>query len=86
MNCIKYHHSLPSLVGECPVESTTQKLKNSFSFKRLASSVADPDPGSSGMGKKSRSGTGMHILDQISESLGTIFGLKFLKSLIRKSF
>ncbi len=41
---------------------------------------ADPDPGSgaflthgSGMGKKSRSGSGMTIPDKISESLETVF-------------
>jgi hypothetical protein len=52
--------------------------------------VADPDPGSgafftsgSGMGRKGRSGSGMNILDHISESLETIFGLKILKSGIR---
>jgi hypothetical protein len=33
------------------------------------------DPGS-GMGKKSRSGSGMNIPDHISESLETIFGVK----------
>ncbi len=36
------------------------------------------DPGS-GMGKKSRSGSGMNIPDHISESLETIFWLKILK-------
>jgi hypothetical protein len=43
-------------------------------------SVADPDPGSdafltpgSGMGKKSRSGSGINIPDHIPESLGTVF-------------
>jgi hypothetical protein len=48
-------------------------------------SVADPDPGSgtfltpgSGMGKKSRSGSGMDIQDHISESLKTIFWVKIL--------
>jgi hypothetical protein len=49
------------------------------------SSVADPypesgafltlDPGS-GMGKKSKSGSGISILDHISESLETIFWVK----------
>ncbi len=37
----------------------------------------------SGMGKKSRSGSGMNILDHISESLETFFELKFLNSLMR---
>jgi hypothetical protein len=32
----------------------------------------------SGMGKKSRSGSGMNIPDNISESLKRIFGLKIL--------
>ncbi len=48
--------------------------------------VADPDPGSgafltpgSGMGKKSRSGSGMNIPDHISESLETILWVKILK-------
>ncbi len=48
--------------------------------------MRDPDPGSgafltpgSGMGKKSRSGSGMDIPDQISESLETIFWVKILK-------
>jgi hypothetical protein len=36
------------------------------------------DPGS-GMGKISRSGSGMNIPDHISESLVTIFGFKILK-------
>jgi hypothetical protein len=36
-------------------------------------SVADPD---SGMGKKSRSGSGVNILDHISESLTIIFWVK----------
>jgi hypothetical protein len=47
------------------------------------SSGADPDPGSgafltpgSGLGKKSRSGSGMNIPDLISESLETIFWVK----------
>jgi hypothetical protein len=47
----------------------------------ITSSVADPDPGSgvfltpgSGMGKKSRSGSGMNIPNYNSESLETIFG------------
>ncbi len=46
-------------------------------------SVADPDPGSSaflthgsGMGKKSRSGSGINIPNHISESLETIFSFK----------
>jgi hypothetical protein len=54
-------------------------------------SVADPDPGSgalltpgSGMGKKSRSGSGMNILDHISESLETMFWVKnYIISLMR---
>ncbi len=52
----------------------------------VATSVADPDPGSgafltpgSGMGKKSRSGSGMNIPDHISESLEQNFGLKIRK-------
>ena len=36
------------------------------------------DPGS-GMGEKSRSGSGMNILDHISESLETTFRVKILK-------
>jgi hypothetical protein len=36
------------------------------------------DPGS-GMGEKSRSGSGMNILDHISESLETIFWVNILK-------
>jgi hypothetical protein len=50
-----------------------------------ASRVADPDLGSgaflapgSGMGKKSRSGSGINIPDHISESLENFFG-KILK-------
>jgi hypothetical protein len=46
----------------------------------MADSVADPDPGSgafltpgSGMGKKSRSGSGMNFLDDFSESLENFF-------------
>jgi hypothetical protein len=41
-------------------------------------SVADPDPVTpgSGIGKKSRSGSGMKITDHISESLETIFWVK----------
>ncbi len=55
-------------------------------------SVADPDPGSgafltpgSGIrdGLKSGSGSGMNNPDHISESLGTIFGLNYLNSLMR---
>jgi hypothetical protein len=47
-------------------------------------SVADLGSGSfltpeSGIGKKSRSGSGMNIPDHISESLETIFCLKILK-------
>jgi hypothetical protein len=41
-------------------------------------SVVDPDPGS-GMGKKSRSGSGMNIFGHISVSLETIFWVKILK-------
>jgi hypothetical protein len=63
-----------------------------------ASNVADPDPGSgafltpgSGMGKKSKSGSGMNILDHISESLETIFFVlkyfnPFMRIRIRESF
>ncbi len=47
--------------------------------------VTDPDPGSgafltpgSGMGNKSRSGSGMNIPTLISEGLETFFGLKIL--------
>jgi hypothetical protein len=54
--------------------------------KLVYGSVADPDPGSgvfltpgSGMGKKSRSGSGMNILDHISESLETIFWVNIHK-------
>ncbi len=50
------------------------------------SSVADPDLGSgtfltpvSGMGKKSGSGSGIRIGDNISESLETIFCVKLLQ-------
>jgi hypothetical protein len=59
----------------CEVQKGEQKHENR---------VADPGPGAfltpgSGMGKKSRSGSGMNILDHISsESLETIFGLKIL--------
>jgi hypothetical protein len=51
----------------------------------LPSSGADPDPRSgafltpgSGMGKKSRSGSGMNIPHHISERLETIFQIKIL--------
>jgi hypothetical protein len=55
-------------------------------------SVAYMDPGSgafrhldpgSGIGKKSVSGSGTNNPDQISESLETIFGLKYSNSLMR---
>ena len=53
-------------------------------------SVADPGSGTflnpgSGMGKKSRSGSGMNIPDHISENLETIFWVKntYLNSLMR---
>jgi hypothetical protein len=45
---------------------------------RVKASVPNTDPGS-GMGKKSRSGSGMNIPDHISESLETIFWIKILK-------
>jgi hypothetical protein len=52
---------------------------------RHGGSVRDPDLGSgsflipgSGMGKKSKSVSGMNIPDQISESLETIFWVKIL--------
>jgi hypothetical protein len=48
-----------------------QNKKNNFFF-----SVADPYPGS-GMGKQPGSGSGMNNLDHISESLETIFGVKY---------
>jgi hypothetical protein len=41
------------------------------------SSVADPDL-ASGMGIKSRSGSEMNVLDNISESLETIIWVKIL--------
>jgi hypothetical protein len=48
------------------------------------SSVVDPDPGSgaflipgSGMGKKSKSGSWMNVLNHISKSLETMFWVKF---------
>ncbi len=44
-------------------------------------SVAEPDPGS-GM-NKSGSGSGMNSLDHISDSLETIFGLKYFNPLMR---
>jgi hypothetical protein len=55
-----------------------------FLEKLLGHSVADPGFGAfltpgSGMGTKSRSGSGMNIPDQISESLETIFGVNLLK-------
>jgi hypothetical protein len=37
----------------------------------------------SGMGKKSGSGSGINNPDHISESLETIFGLKYFNSLMR---
>jgi len=53
------------------------------------SSVADPDPRSgafltpgSAMCKKSRSGSGMNILDHISEGLEKFFWVKILKILV----
>jgi hypothetical protein len=56
---------------------------------RWAGSVADPDPGSgpflnpgSGMGKKSGSGSGTDNPDHNSESLETIFWVKYLHSLM----
>jgi hypothetical protein len=52
-------------------------------FLILSSTVADPGSGAflildlrSGMGKKSRSGSGMNLLDHISESSETIFWVK----------
>ncbi len=52
-------------------------------MKISMASVADPDPGSgafltprSGMGKKSRSGSGMNIPDLVSQSWETIFWVK----------
>ncbi len=54
--------------------------------KNAETSVADPDPGSgafltsgSGMGKQSKSGSGMNIPHHISESLETIFWVKILQ-------
>jgi hypothetical protein len=49
-------------------------------------SVADPGSGAfltpvSGMGKKSRCGSGMYIPDHVSEGLETIFWVKILKFL-----
>ncbi len=61
------------------MDPTSQKLKFS---------VAESDPGSgalltlgSGMGKKSRSGSGMNIPDHSSESLETIYGIKIIEFL-----
>jgi hypothetical protein len=57
-------------------------------LQQVEASVADPDPGSdafltlypgSGMGKKSRSGSGMNIPNHISDSLKTIIWVKKLK-------
>jgi hypothetical protein len=42
--------------------------------------IRDPE---FGMGKKSGSGSGKNDPDHISESLETIFGLKYLNSLMR---
>jgi hypothetical protein len=44
-------------------------------FYDVYTSIADSAPGSE-MGKKSRIGSGMNILDHISESLETIFWVK----------
>jgi hypothetical protein len=63
---------------------------SSHLFYILYVSVADSDPGSgaflipgSGMGKKSGSGSGMNNPDHISESLETMFGLKYFNSFVR---
>jgi hypothetical protein len=68
-----------------------EKISDSVKHSpRHGGSVLDPDPGSgsflipgSGMGKKSKSVSGMNIPDQISESLETIFWVKILNSLMR---
>jgi hypothetical protein len=61
-----------------------------FTFFKLSAAIRVADPGSvafwpldpgSGMSKKS--GSGMNNTDHISESLETIFGLKYLNSLMR---
>jgi hypothetical protein len=61
-------------------------LSSSVTVTVLICSVADPDLGSgafltpgSGMGKKSGSGSGMNLLNHISESLETIFWVNVLK-------
>jgi hypothetical protein len=63
------------------------KKKN---LKKLSGSVADPDPfdlltSGSGIrnGQKLGSGSGMNNPNHISESLETVFGLKYLNSLMR---
>jgi hypothetical protein len=73
----------PSKVGTDKDLQSCQNCQMAASFI-LVSRVADPDPGSgafltpgSGMGKKSRSGSGMNILDHTSESL------EYLNSLMR---
>jgi hypothetical protein len=61
-----------------------EKISDSVKHNPVIKAVLrDPDPGSgafltpgSGMGKKSRSGSGMNIPDQISESLETMFWAK----------
>jgi hypothetical protein len=62
---------------------TPERVKEGIYKRQDTTSVADADPGSgaflttgSGMGKKSRSGSGMNIPDHISEILEAIFWVK----------
>jgi hypothetical protein len=59
-----------------PVEyMALMSASSSWWLLRDSNSVADPDP-RSGVGKKSRSRSGMNITDHISGSLETIFRVK----------
>jgi hypothetical protein len=70
-------------INQTNLHTQIQPLRNEEAYvlaSRLSYSVVDPDPEpgaflihGSGMGKKSRSGSGMNNLDHISDSLETIF-------------
>jgi hypothetical protein len=72
--------------GAVEAQQRQVDLMNKLQVRDFISVLRIRDPGSdafltpgSGMGKKSKSGSGMNIPDHISESLASIFGLKILK-------
>ncbi len=72
---VRYRFHIVMYLQQCLCLDTQENLLRCKDFF----SVADADPAGSGLGKKSRSGSGINISDHISESSETIVWVKILK-------